>query len=30
MKLLRRELTKLIHQKRSYVGWGGLLAVRSS
>ncbi len=27
MKLLRRELTKLIHQKRSYVGWGGLLAV---
>ena len=27
MRLLRRELTKLIHQKRSYVGWGGLLAV---
>ncbi len=27
MKLLRRELTKLVHQKRSYVGWGGLLAV---
>ena len=27
MMLLRRELTKLIHQKRSYVGWGGLLAV---
>ena len=27
MKLLRRELTKLFAQKRSYVGWGGLLAV---
>ena len=27
MKLLRRELTKLVFQKRSYVGWGGLLAV---
>jgi ABC-2 type transport system permease protein len=27
MMLLRREFTKLIHQKRSYVGWGGLLAV---
>ncbi len=27
MKLLQRELVKLIHQKRSYVGWGGLLAV---
>jgi ABC-2 type transport system permease protein len=27
MKLLRRELTKLFFQKRSYVGWGGLLAV---
>ena len=27
MKLLRSEFTKLVHQKRSYVGWGGLLAV---
>jgi len=27
MKLLRRELVKLVHQRRSYVGWGGLLAV---
>jgi ABC-2 type transport system permease protein len=27
MKLLRREFTKLVFQKRSYVGWGGLLAV---
>ena len=27
MKLLQRELVKLVHQKRSYVGWGGLLAV---
>ena len=27
MMLLRREFTKLIHQKRSYVGWAGLLAV---
>ncbi len=27
MKLLHRELVKLVHQKRSYVGWGGLLAV---
>ena len=27
MMLLRRELTKLFAQKRSYVGWGGLLAV---
>ena len=27
MKLLRRELTKLFFQKRSYVGWAGLLAV---
>ena len=27
MMLLRRELTKLFSQKRSYVGWGGLLAV---
>jgi len=27
MKLLHREFVKLIHQKRSYVGWGGLLAV---
>jgi len=27
MMLLRREFTKLIHQKRSYVGWIGLLAV---
>jgi len=27
MKLLSRELTKLVFQKRSYVGWGGLLAV---
>ncbi len=27
MMLLHRELVKLVHQKRSYVGWGGLLAV---
>jgi ABC-2 type transport system permease protein len=27
MMLLHREFTKLIHQKRSYVGWIGLLAV---
>jgi len=27
MKLLQRELVKLVHQKRSYVGWAGLLAV---
>lgn len=27
MMLLRRELTKLFFQKRSYVGWAGLLAV---
>src|SRR5271169_4850690 len=27
MMLLRREFVKLVHQKRSYVGWGGLLAV---
>ena len=27
MMLLRRELTKLFAQKRSYVGWAGLLAV---
>ena len=27
MKLLRLELKKLFAQKRSYVGWGGLLAV---
>lgn len=27
MMLLRRELTKLVFQKRSYVGWGGLLIV---
>ncbi len=27
MKLLRREFTKLVFQKRTYVGWGGLLAV---
>ena len=27
MRLLRREFTKLIAQRRSYVGWGGLLAV---
>src|SRR5664280_765049 len=27
MMLLRRECTKLIHQRRSYVGWIGLLAV---
>ena len=27
MKLLRREFTKLIFQKRSYVGWAGLFVV---
>ena len=27
MKLLRREFIKLVSQKRSYVGWAGLLAV---
>ena len=27
MKLLHLELTKLVHQRRSYLGWGGLLAV---
>jgi ABC-2 type transport system permease protein len=27
MKLLNRELTKLFFQRRSYVGWAGLLAV---
>jgi ABC-2 type transport system permease protein len=27
MKLLHSEIIKLVHQKRSYVGWGGLLAV---
>jgi len=27
MKLLRKEFTKLVSQRRSYVGWGGLLAV---
>lgn len=27
MRLLRAELTKLVFQKRTYVGWAGLLAV---
>jgi ABC-2 type transport system permease protein len=27
VKLLRREFTKLLFQKRTYIGWGGLLAV---